>query len=453
VEASGSETVNRSAKRAYAARCSKRDRLRGVRGPPSCGPYSWDDPGGGPSRPHISGLQGALARPGGSKAEILAPGGPGQVEGIHPLGGTMGFNLGGTVNAGSRCRRRRSVRTARASSGRAGCRRPSHVHEPMLPAAGHDGGLGGAARPRRRGNLPHGSGAGRSGTASGGRSCSRPRAGWPRGIAGLGSPRRELRSRRCCRGGVRPDSETRSTPAAFARPASAGGGRRIVFVGPLRPAQGGWPRAARGGLRPPAGGDVTLDLVGTNGVDTPRVRARHGRRDRRGAPRSAGGAARTCSARPVARRVRASAGRPARGDGRRAWPVRRLRHPRGYKAVAAAGGGAGSCRPADAGRPSRAGRSGPAARETTGLPRAPSAAPGRARGTAFTTGTPSSVDVVAVVRTRPCVERRRSTLWRSAARPRPGAPLPGALARSARFRLEAEDAAARHAPQRLGHPG
>jgi phosphatidylinositol alpha-mannosyltransferase len=94
-------------------------------------PYSWSFPGG--VQTHIAGLAHAL-RDRGCEAEILAPAdGPVDLEGFHPLGGSIGFTWEGTVTRVA-LSPATVARTARLVAGRRFD--VVHVHEPMLPAAG-----------------------------------------------------------------------------------------------------------------------------------------------------------------------------------------------------------------------------------------------------------------------------------------------------------------------------
>jgi phosphatidylinositol alpha-mannosyltransferase len=221
-------------------------------------PYSWTTPGG--VQTHVAGLQGALARRG-IEAEILAPA-DWDAEGIHPLGGTMGFTWEGTVtrvalSPATVVRTARLVRKRRFDV--------VHVHEPMLPAAGMTAVW--AARVPVVGTFHM---VGR-------------RPFWYRVWRPVVQPTARRLAARIAVSVAARDFVAQVLPGPYdlipnaidtgAFAAGERGGRRIVFIGRSDPRKG-LPVLLEALRRLPE--DVTLDLVGANGVNDPRVRA-HGR--------------------------------------------------------------------------------------------------------------------------------------------------------------------------------
>jgi phosphatidylinositol alpha-mannosyltransferase len=225
-------------------------------------PYSWSVPGG--VQTHVAGLAGAL-RERGVDVEILAPAdGPVELEGFHPLGGSIGFSWEGTVTrvALSPAAARRTARIVRG-------RRFDvvHVHEPMLPAAGLTAVW--AARAPVVGTFHM--------------VANRPF--WYRVWRPVVQPTARRLAARIAVSVAARDFAAQVLPGAYDLIPNAihtsefgpgeRGGRRIAFVGRPDPRKG-LAVLLEALTRLPA--DVTLDVVGANGDHGPRVRA-HGATD------------------------------------------------------------------------------------------------------------------------------------------------------------------------------
>jgi phosphatidylinositol alpha-mannosyltransferase len=218
-------------------------------------PYSWSTPGG--VQTHVAGLRDALLRRG-IEAQVLAPA-DGPVDDAVPLGRTIPFSWEGTVT-----RVALSPATAARVARRVRGFDVVHVHEPMLPAAGMTAVW--AAK----------------GPVVGTFHMVGRRPFWYRLWKPVVAPTAAKLAARIAVSPAARDFVAQVLPGAYdlipnaidtsAFASGERGGKRIVFVGRGEPRKG-LPVLLEALERLP--GDVTLDVVGANGVERPRVRA-HG---------------------------------------------------------------------------------------------------------------------------------------------------------------------------------